>query len=212
MGERIWKLVSYIFHPILMPALGITIVISIDPLIFTSVEDNQFWVMLLAYSSLTLICTAMLPLFFTWMLFKTGRISSITNPADKDRLQLIAFTELCYILAYYSIHNIPVIGRSLSYFMLGINISMIITLIASMLTRVSLHAVGVGGVLGTVIGLMYCTRAQNFPVAAIAIALVCIVDYSRYKLKAHNAFDIFIGNIIGITCLAVTYMIASGRF
>lgn len=210
MGEKIWKLISYIFHPIFMPAYGIMVVISIDPLIYTAVEEDQFWVLFLAYASLTMVCTAALPLFFSWVLFKTGKITSMTEPSDRDRLQIIAFTELCYILAYYSIHNIPVVGRSLSYFMLGINISLIITLIAAMFTRVSLHAVGIGGILGTIIGLMYYTRAQYFPYAAAAIVLICLIDYARYKPKAHTAFDIYLGNIIGIASLALTYIIASG--
>jgi membrane-associated phospholipid phosphatase len=65
----------------------------------------------------------------------------------------------------------------------------------------------VGGVLGTVIGLMYYTRMQNYPIVIAAIILVALVDYSRYKLKAHNAFDLYIGNIIGIACQALVFII-----
>ena len=48
---------------------------------------------------------------------------------------------------------------------------------------------------------------QNFPVAIAAIVLVALVDYSRYKLKAHIASDIYIGNIIGISCQALVFII-----
>ena len=93
--------------------------------------------------------------------------------------------------------------------MLGINIAMVITLITNLITKVSLHAVGIGGILGTIIGLMYYTRLQMFPLIGISILMVCLVGYGRYKLKAHTAFDIYIGNIIGIACQALVFFIGS---
>jgi len=190
-----------------MPTLGVILIITNDPFIYSSLDQDQFWIFLASFASMTLLCTTMLPLFVSWVLFRMGRVSSLTEPTDKDRLMLIAFTELCFILAYYSIHNIPMIGRSLSFFMLGINVAMIITLLISLITKVSLHAVGIGGILGTVIGLMYYNRIQNYPAIAAAIALVVLVDLSRYKLKAHAAADIYIGNSIGIACQAMVFIL-----
>ncbi len=191
------------FHPVLMPTLGILIVMVFDPFVYQSLDGPLPWFILLTS---IFICTGLLPIFFSWILLKMERISSLTNPTPNDRKQLIAFTELCFILGYYAVHNVPMVGRSLSCFMMGINIAMIVTLIASMFTRVSLHAVGIGGVLGTAIGLMYYTRIPIYPVIACAIVLVSVIDYARYKLQAHTAFDIYLGNIIGITCTALVFI------
>lgn len=205
--DKFWKVTSYIFHPALMPTLGIIIIISNDPFIYSSLEPDQFWIFLASAAAVTLALTMAFPLVLSYLLLKTGYVSSLTTPTDKDRLMLIAFTELCFILAYYSIHNIPIMGRSLSFFMLGVNIAMIVTLITSLVTKVSLHAVGIGGILGTVIGLMYYTRIANYPAVAAAILLVSIVGLARYRLKAHAAADIYIGNIIGIACQALVFII-----
>jgi len=43
------------------------------------------------------------------------------------------------------------------------------------------------------------------PQSAVAIVAVGMVGYSRYKLKAHAAGDIYIGNIIGIACQALVF-------
>jgi len=190
-----------------MPTLGVILIITNDPFIYSSLDQDQFRIFLASFASMTLLCTTMLPLFVSWVLLRMGRVSSLSEPTDKDRLMLIAFTELCFILAYYSIHNIPMIGRSLSFFMLGINVAMIVTLLISLITKVSLHAVGIGGILGTVIGLMYYNRIQNYPAITAAIALVVLVDLSRYKLKAHAAADIYIGNSIGIACQAMVFIL-----
>lgn len=199
-----WKTISYIFHPVFMPTLGIIVVMLCDPFIYLSLDSPEPWITLISSMA---VSTLLMPLFLSWVLLKAGRITSIKHPTEKDRQQLIAFSELCFLLAYISLHNIPSIGKSLSYFMLGVNIAMIITLITNMFTKVSLHAVGAGGILGTVIGLMYYTRMDMVPWVCGAIAMVVLVGYARYRLKAHEPGDIYIGLIIGIACQAAVFII-----
>lgn len=204
MTNNFWKNISYIFHPVVMPLLGLMVVMLTDPFVYFSLYSPEPWII---FVSSMIVSILLMPLFLSWILLKAGRITSISNPNEKDRKQLIAFTELCYLLAYFSLHNVPSIGKSLAYFMLSVNIAMIVTLIASMFTKVSLHAVGVGGILGTVIGLMYYTRMYLVPWVCGAIILVILVSYARYKLKAHEPGDIYIGLIIGIACQASVFII-----
>jgi hypothetical protein len=205
MGNQTWKTISYLFHPVLMPTLGLFIVIVSDPYIYLTIDISQ----LLPSIAIVFLCTAVFPLLISLVLLKMGGISSLTNPTDNDRKQLIAFSALFFMLAYYVFHNIPPYGKSISYFMLGVNIAMVVTLIANLFTKVSLHAVGIGGILGTVIGLMYYTRLLLLPQVFSAIVLVCLVGLARYKLKAHATADIYIGNIIGVACQALVFIIAS---
>ncbi|HSY76569.1 MAG TPA: hypothetical protein VK890_06920 [Bacteroidia bacterium] len=205
MGNQTWKTISYLFHPVLMPTLGLFIVIISDPYIYLTIDIAQ----LLPSIGIVFLCTAIFPLLISWVLLKMGGISSLTNPTDNDRKQLIAFSALFFMLGYYVFHNIPPYGKSISHFMLGVNIAMVVTLIANLVTKVSLHAVGVGGILGTVIGLAYYSKLLLMPQVFIAMALVMLVSYARYKLKAHDAADIYIGNIIGIACQAAVFFIAS---
>ena len=89
--------------------------------------------------------------------------------------------------------------------MLGINISIIATLIVSLFTNVSFHSVGAGGLLGTVIGLMRYTHEGLVLWLIGAFAIVFLTSLSRYKLKAHGAFEIYAGLIIGITIQSVVF-------
>ena len=93
--------------------------------------------------------------------------------------------------------------------MLGINISIILTLIASLFTKVSFHSVGAGGLLGTVMGLMKYTQQNLFIWLFGAFAIVLFVALSRYKLKAHDAFNIYVGLIIGIAAQALVFFIST---
>jgi len=202
MAKNSWTFISYLFHPALMPTIGAFVVLWCDPNLYIPLNIERPWMIVLA---VVFLCTYILPVCLSWMLLKVGRVSSITNPTENDRRVLLSFTALCFILVYYVFHNIPPSGKSLRVFMLGINISIIATLITSLFTKVSFHSVGVGGLLGTVIGLMQYTHAELYPWLVGAFVIVILTGLSRYKLKAHGAFEIYVGLIIGIAVQSLVF-------
>lgn len=203
MDKRFWTIISYVLHPLFMPTIGTFIVMWNDPLLFISLNNIAPWVTVLGA---VFACTVMLPLLFSWVLLKMERISSLENPTENDRRILMIFAELGFLLTYLGFHNIPDMGRSLSLFMLGINIAMIATLIASFIKRTSFHATGVGGILGTVIGLAYYTRVDLKFWIAGAVVLAWLAGFGRYKLKAHNTLEIYLGYLVGILSLALVFI------
>lgn len=202
MGKKIWTFISYLFHPAFMPTLGTFVVLWCDPSLYIPLDTAKPWLIVLA---VVFLCTCIMPLFLSWTLLKMDKISSISHPTENDRRFLLSFTALCFILLYYAFHSIPAMGASLKMFMLGINISIISTLIISLFTKVSFHSVGAGGILGTVIGLMRYTHGEFFPWLIGAFALVVLVALARYKLKAHGAFEIYVGLIIGIAVQSLVF-------
>ncbi len=204
MGKNVWTAISYLFHPALMPTLGAFVVLWCDPHLFIPLDTDKPWLIVLA---VIFVCTYVLPLCLTGALLKLGRISSISHPTENDRRTMLAFTALCFILAYYSFHTIPTSDQSLKIFLLGINISIVMTLIISLLTKVSFHSVGVGGLFGTVIGLIRYTHVELLPWLLGAFAILILTATARYKLKAHDTFEIYIGLIIGIATQALVFFL-----
>ena len=187
-----------------MPTLGTFVVLWCDPNLFIPLNVDKPWLIVLG---VVFLCTYILPLLLSWLLLKLGKISSLSHPTENDRKILLAFTSLCFILAYYSFHTIPALGQSLKIFMLGINISILVTLVSSLFTPVSFHSVGVGGLLGTVIGLMRYTNTYLLPWLIAAFAIVILISCARYKLKAHDAFNIYVGLIIGIAAQSFVFFL-----
>jgi hypothetical protein len=207
MAKNIWTFISYLFHPVLMPALGIFIVMwNVQNLYIPLNTAVEPWIFVLA---LVFICTCILPLIISFILLKMERISSISHPSENDRRIMLGFTALCFIFIYYSFHNLLGSCYSLMIFIIGINISILVTLVISLFTSVSFHSVGVGGVLGTVIGVMQYTHMHLFPWLIGAFALVILTGLSRYKLKAHGAFEIYVGLIAGIAVQASVFFLAT---
>jgi len=206
MNNKIWSFLSYLFHPLFMPTLGIFIVMWNDPFIYLSFDSYLPWISVMG---VVFVCTALLPLLLIWTLLKMQKISSLQNPTEVDRRMLICFTELGFILAYLAFHNIPSIGRSISLFILGLNIAMIATLLVSFIQRTSFHATATGGMVGTAIGLMYYTR-MDMKYWIIGTALMaCLTGYARFRLKAHNTYELYLGYAIGILSLALVFIIGA---
>jgi hypothetical protein len=199
MGKKLWIFISYLFHPALMPTMGVFIVLSCDPNLFFPLRTELIDI------GTVFLCTYILPLFMSWVLLKMNKISSLAHPTENDRRLLLCFTEIFFLFAYFTFHNIPALGGSLKIFMLGINITIILTLVISLFTKVSFHSVGAGGLVGTVIGLIKYTRAEFLPWLMGAFAIVILVGFARYKLKAHGAFEIYVGLMIGITVQSLIF-------
>ena len=174
-----------------------------DRYIYENLETHD-WLLDL---SINFFVTIMMPLFFAWILLKLKMITSLIQPNIQDRKLLILYTELSFVLIYYVYHNTQVTGGSLALYFLGVNAAMVLALIISLFTRISLHALGVGGILGTVIGLIYYTRFEMMPWVCGAMFLALLVGYSRYKLKAHEPGDIYIGYIIGMVAQSLVFFI-----
>ncbi len=191
-----------------MPTLGTFIIIWNDPSLHVNLVDLIAWAILLGT---VFTCTALLPLFFSFMLLKTGRITSLQNANDQERRTLMVFTGLGFLLAYLTYHNIPALGRSLSLFMLGINVAMLATLIINFFQKTSFHATGSGGLLGASIGLMYYTRIDLKYWIIGTIVLCFIAGYARYRLKAHSSFEIYLGYIIGIVSMFAVFFFGAGQ-
>jgi len=208
MGKNLWTFISYLFHPVLMPTLGTFVVLCCDPNLYIPLDTDKPWLIVLA---VVFLCTYIAPLILSWMLLKTGMISSISHPTEKDRRFLLSFTALCFILVYYCFRDITDSGQSLRIFMLGINISIIVTLITSLFTKVSFHSVGVGGLLGMVIGLMRYTQSYLLLWLICAFVIIILTALARYKLKAHGAFEIYLGLIIGIATLSLVFFFNTHR-
>jgi hypothetical protein len=209
MNNSIWKAISYFFHPIIMPTLGFLIVLTSDSYIYLSLDMYQLKKILFTDIPILFVCTGVLPLLFSGVLVAAKRVSSVMEPTEQDRRWLIAFSELGFLLAFYVFHRLPPAGVSLYYFILGINVAMMATLIASLFTKISLHTVGIGGIVGTVIGLMYLNHMVMYPLLGSVMGLAVVIGVARYKLKAHEPADIYIGYIIGMASQAAVFMLGS---
>lgn len=184
------RIFSYIFHPLFMPLLGAVIYFEITP---KFVPDSFLYAKMTAITILTVI----VPVLFYFMLRNLGRIDSIfIDNVLQRRMPLlfqIILTGLVLIIVVKG-YEFP----ELYYFFLGILGSAVTAFVAAALKyKMSLHMIGITGVLFFVIGLSIFYNSNLLTVIALLCFAVGAVASSRLQEEAHSMPELCAGFLAG---------------
>jgi membrane-associated phospholipid phosphatase len=202
MTQKLCKLISYIFHPALMPVVGYL-------LFFFLLSSEPFGKRQILFLSLIFLGTFVVPAFFLLTLRYTGFISSLNMENRQERAIPFMFTTIFYtLLAYlmiqkvsYEIHVVLLTG--------GVALSMCLTTLVTLFHKTSVHTIGISGLLGFLFSFQVANNSLEllFPIV-ILFLLTGIVMSSRLYLKAHTPNEVWSGFLIGFgTCFGIVAMI-----
>jgi membrane-associated phospholipid phosphatase len=88
-----------------------------------------------------------------------------------------------------------------SHLVLGSVISVSTAFIINLRWKVSIHMLGMGGIVGTIIGLMLRYQVDALQLVMALILLSGIVGYARLKLDAHTPLQVYVGFTLGTLIL-----------
>lgn len=189
---RIPKTISYLFHPLLMPTYGAALIFFSKNYISTFTPFNYKLIIL----GITFVFTFLLPAFNAFILLKAGRINSFEMETPRERIIPYASTALYYLALYYLFFNaqFPVVFQVL---ILGAAISIFFTLLMTFKWKISAHAVGIGGIAGGVLGIIYRLQTDMQLELMMIILFAGVVGYARLKLNAHTPSQVYTGFVLG---------------
>ena len=198
--EKVASIISYLLHPLLMPTYGFTFIFFTKNYI-SDLTPLNFKIVILA---VTFIFTFLFPTINAFFLLKMGRIKSLEMESAAERIIPYSSTALYYFAVFYLFFraNFPEFYKEtvinyLNILNLGAAFCILLTLIINFKWKISAHTIGIGGLTGAVLGMMY--RLQlDFQLAFITL-LFCsgIVAFARLKLKAHSPAQVYTGFIMG---------------
>ncbi|MFL0353144.1 hypothetical protein [Xanthomarina sp. GH4-25] len=185
------KSVSLIFHPILMPLLGVLFYFSKSPR-FIPIEIIQAKIISL------LILTIALPILLYFLLKNIGRVNSIYLNTTKERL-IPLFLNGCITLLIINRLLPPTEIIELYYFFVGILISTLACFILAILKfKASIHMIGIAGVTMFYIALSIHFSINVNGTLALMFILIGAIATSRLHVKAHSNIELLIGFFIGL--------------
>jgi len=198
MEMKIARMISYLFHPLLMPCYILIILLNLDSIASLSVPLTYK----LTLTGVVLLMTVILPLLFTWLLMKVQYITSIFITTKEERVYPILSIAIFYYATYYLLKEVH-ISAIFSYYMLGATLVAILALIINFYRKISLHMLGIGSFTGLFLGLSL-NFGINFTTEIITgILLAGVIGYSRLKPNAHQPSDVYSGFLTGAVVLAL---------
>lgn len=190
------KLVSVIFHPLLVGVIMAAYLLFFHPSYFIGFSEKAKLLKLLAVINNNVF----FPLLVVALLKALGFNKSILLNTQKERIVPYIASITFFFWTYYIFRNQPETPRALVYMCRGMFIAASAALILNNYYKISMHAIGVGGLLGlTVVTVYDGTLSSGLPVV-LALIISGLVVTARRIASDHQWFDIISGFIIGFLC------------
>ena len=191
------KIISIVFHPLFIPLYVGYYLVFIHEGYFTGFGDKaRLWV---------LIRMALNMIFFpavTVLLLKgIGFIDSIYLKNQRDRIIPYIAAGIFYFWMYLVFRNQSEIPQILTAFTFGAFLASSVALIANIYFKISMHAIGCGGMLGLMIVVLNTYPSSPFTLPLmIAILITGLVCTARLIVSDHQPGDIYMGLFVGFFC------------
>lgn len=191
MKNHILKSISFIFHPLLMPILGVLFYFSKSPRFIPEITIKA---KLFSIGILTIV----LPILLYYLLKTLNKINSFYLETTKERIIPLILNCAIVVLILNRVmtqNEIP----ELYYFFLGILYSTIACLIlAALKFKASIHMIAAAGVFMFVIAIgIHFKVNSNGIISGMCIVMGAIAS-SRLHLNAHTPIELIIGFFIGL--------------
>jgi len=190
--EKLARFISLLFHPLLMPTYGFSILFFTDNYISVFTSLGLRLVILI----ITFVFTFLFPFVNALILLKMGRIKSLSMEDHTERYIPYATTVLYYFALYYLFYNVE-IPNLFKVLVLGASLSVLLTFIINFKWKISAHTIGIGGIAGAMLATVYRLQMELYLVLMLIIISAGIVGYARLKLKAHTPPQIYTGFLLG---------------
>jgi len=191
MIDRILKSISFIFHPLLMPLLGVAFYFAKSP---RFIPDEVIRAKLISLFILTVI----LPVLLYYLLKTLGKVKSIYLESTKERIFPLILNCIVILLVLQRIIT-PSQIIELYFFFVGILISTLTCLILVIFKfKASIHMIGISGLLMFFIALSIHFNININGTLALMSIITGAVATSRLHLKAHSYKELIIGFFVGI--------------
>ncbi len=202
MEEKIAKIISVVFHPMLIPSYTILILFNINNYISLLIPFSAKLLIL----GMVFITTFLFPILFIFIMKRKGIVKTLQMETREERIYPFAVTAIFYFLSYYMLKQLH-ISDIYYLFLLGATFLIIIALLITFYWKISVHMIGIGGMLGALIGISF--RINIDFVILIALTVLCsgIVGFARLKLNAHKPMQIYTGFLSGVIIMLLVFLI-----
>ena len=191
MMRRISQIITYLFHPLLIPVYGTLFYFQVTPKY--SPLSQQSGNILPVF-----ILTVIIPIISMLILKNLGLIKSQLLLRSEERIYPLLVSVLLLLMVLLRVipnHYTP----ELYFYFLGLIIGGTTSLMIALLGKIiSLHMAGLGSLLGFMV-LLSLHFEKNIVVAISLCTLCCgLVAMARLYLRAHGRASILAGLLIGL--------------
>ena len=195
------KVVSLIFHPLLMPLYGL-LVIFYAPTILAYLPSAVKKILFL----IILINNVFVPLSLMPYFRYRNIITSWAIKERKERILPLIVTSVLYSVTAYVIYRFKIPGFIKSYILVSAFLVIAVTIL-NFWWKVSIHSAGAGAVTALIAILSVLMQADLTGLLVIAILITGIVMSARLYLNSNKPAEVWTGLLLGMVGSGLTLLI-----
>ncbi len=189
------RLISYLLHPLFMPFYAMVLVLNLNTYVAFSTSPHVQQVLI----TVVFITTAALPIITTLFMLQRGVVSSLEMENPSERKWPFVTTAFCYFVCHYLISQLP-IPVVMSDMVLGAAVAIILSWIVNFFWKISIHMVGIGGLVGLLIGFSSRLNAGLHEAVILVVLLAGLLGFARLATGAHTQAQVYSGFCLGLIC------------
>lgn len=188
---------SVVFHPLFIPFYVVAFLINYHPSFFSGFSFYSKFEILRS----VFVNTIIFPAFALLVMKGLGFVRSIMLHTQQDRIGPYLANMIFYFWMARVFFNFkPEVTPVLASFMTGIFLTTAIALIANIFNKISIHAIGCGGMLGILIIIMNTNSMLMTWPLSLALLITGLVCTSRLIVSDHTQKEIYLGLFVGLAC------------
>lgn len=193
-----YKIISYVFHPIIFSIISALLYFIILPSHITKQSE---------YSILTIVflSTYIIPILLLLFLKRFKMIESYHLERIEERKFPVLFMIVLFVLLGKTLLAAKVVDLlAYSFFGCAASLTLVYLLFLSKL-KTSLHTLSISGLIGFMCVISFHYKLNFLILIMFLFFLFGVIAVSRLKLKAHKMSEIYVGFLIGFSSQLIAY-------
>lgn len=205
MNKKVAQFLSFLFHPGILPTLGLFLLLQVDTYLKYSIGPNTKNFLYL----IIFLNTYLFPAIIVLIMRYRNAISTLELTNRKERIIPFAVATFFYLLTYLLIKKLAV-PTVLADVYFGLALSVFAVFFITLKYKISVHMTGIGGLIGAFIGFQFLFDTQLSPWIVLLVIIWGLVGSARLKLKSHTNSQVISGSLLGFGCIFLSIIASLG--
>ncbi|MGQ1945691.1 PAP2 family protein [Geofilum sp. OHC36d9] len=194
------RIISFLFHPMLMPLLGIFIIFNSGTHLSFLSFDAQRVIYITVLLATLILPASLLPLFYQFRIIQTFNMQTA-----RERLLPLVVTAVFNYLGLVLLRKMGLSGV-INHFLFASLLAITISAIITTFWKISLHMLGIGGIVGLIIALSIRYNLDLTLYLILLLMVAGITASARLELGAHKPSQIYTGFLLGVIITIITIL------
>jgi hypothetical protein len=195
------RLISYLFHPLLMPTLGLLLILNSGT--YLSLLDPDAKRAILFVMALG---TLIFPLLLIPVLYYRSLISTLQDASKEEKLVPHMVVLILYVITFVYFVRLP-LSRIIHAYALSAAVLLLILLLVSLKFNICGHMTALGGITGLIISLILIYETPLQGMLMITLLASGVTGSARLSLGIQRPGEIYSGYLLGIGVVLITLLV-----